>query len=48
MISTLFWIAVGLFIGWNIPQPAFARSFQEKFIDGSVSWIKNKLFVNKQ
>jgi len=24
----LVWIAVGLFIGWNLPQPAYALEFQ--------------------
>jgi hypothetical protein len=29
MLDTLFWIAVGAFVGWNFPQPAYARWFQE-------------------
>lgn len=32
-MSMLFWIAVGTFIGWNLPQPEFARKVQEKFLD---------------
>ena len=28
-MGTLFWIAVGLFAGWNIPQPGYAVKFQE-------------------
>jgi hypothetical protein len=28
MISTLFWLAVGAFIGWNLPQPEFAKTIQ--------------------
>ena len=35
-MSTLFWIGVGAFIGWNLPQPAWAKSLQEKVI----AWIK--------
>ena len=31
-MSTLFWIAVGMFIGWNLPQPAWARELQEKAV----------------
>jgi len=27
---TLFVLAVGIFIGWNIPQPDWARDLQEK------------------
>lgn len=25
---TLVWIAVGAFIGWNLPQPAYAKAIQ--------------------
>jgi hypothetical protein len=30
MIDTLIWIAVGAFIGWNFPQPFWAKIVQEK------------------
>jgi hypothetical protein len=30
MLGILFWIVVGAFIGWNFPQPAFAKAIQEK------------------
>lgn len=30
MLEALFWLAVGAFIGWNFPQPAFAKTMQEK------------------
>lgn len=30
MIEMLFWIAVGIVIGWNLPQPAWAHELQEK------------------
>jgi hypothetical protein len=29
MISTLFWLAIGTFIGWNLPQPEFAKDLQK-------------------
>ena len=29
MLETLFWIAVGAFIGWNFPQPQFAKTIFE-------------------
>ena len=32
MLSTLFWIFVGMFIGWNLPQPPWARDIQEKVV----------------
>lgn len=38
MLETLFWIAVGLFIGWNLPQPAWAKNIQTKL----TSVVKNK------
>jgi len=28
MLSILFSIAVGAFIGWNLPQPEFAKKIQ--------------------
>jgi len=28
MLSALIWIAVGAFIGWNLPQPEFAKQIQ--------------------
>lgn len=30
MLETLFWLALGAFVGWNFPQPQFAKNFQEK------------------
>ena len=32
MLETLFWIAVGAFIGWNLPQPDFAKNIQNKIL----------------
>lgn len=38
---TLVWIVVGALIGWNFPQPAYAKAFQ--------AWIvaKFKEFTDK-
>lgn len=33
MLETLFWLAVGAFIGWNIPQPEFAKTIQQRVLD---------------
>lgn len=33
MLETIFWIAVGAFIGWNLPQPQFAKNIQSKMIN---------------
>lgn len=30
MFDTLLWIALGAFIGWNFPQPFWAKLVQEK------------------
>jgi hypothetical protein len=35
---TLIWIAVGAFVGWNFPQPFWAKIIQSK----AVSWYKTK------
>ncbi len=32
MLSILFWILVGILIGWNLPQPNWAKSLQDKVI----------------
>lgn len=33
MLNTLFWLAVGTFIGWNLPQPQFAKDLQKAIED---------------
>jgi hypothetical protein len=30
MLETILWIAVGAFVGWNFPQPVWAKIIQEK------------------
>lgn len=30
MLDTLLWLAVGAFIGWNFPQPSWAKPLEEK------------------
>jgi hypothetical protein len=32
MLETLFWLALGAFIGWNFPQPEFAKTIQDKVL----------------
>lgn len=32
MLETLFWLALGAFIGWNFPQPEFAKRIQVKVL----------------
>lgn len=38
MLDILLWILLGAFIGWNLPQPTWAKMFQEKL----QGWIKKK------
>ncbi len=37
---------VGLFVGWNLPQPAFAKTIQDKIVAG-LSYVWNKFKNNK-
>ena len=32
-METLFWIAIGALIGWNFPQPSWAKLIQTKIVD---------------
>ncbi|MEA2094715.1 MAG: hypothetical protein U9P11_09155 [Pseudomonadota bacterium] len=32
-MSTLITLLIGMFIGWNLPQPAWARALQDKVVD---------------
>lgn len=42
MFNIAFWIVIGLLIGWNFPQPAFAKNLQDRFIMPLVDWVRNK------
>tara|TARA_B100000508_G_C11346306_1_gene221716 strand:+ start:339 stop:458 length:120 start_codon:yes stop_codon:yes gene_type:complete len=33
MLETVFWVAVGSFVGWNLPQPEIAKRIQQKVVD---------------
>lgn len=32
MLEILFWLALGMFVGWNFPQPEFAKKMQARVI----------------
>jgi len=32
MTDIVFWILVGAFVGWNIPQPWWAKAIQNKIM----------------
>lgn len=36
MLQAIIFIVIGVFLGWQIPQPSWAKSIQNKV----VSWIK--------
>jgi hypothetical protein len=38
MIEVIIYIAIGAFIGWNLPQPEWVKSLQTRVI----SYIKRK------
>jgi hypothetical protein len=39
MLETTFWILVGAFVGWNLPQPSWAKSIQEKYLQKYIDMI---------
>lgn len=41
MIEMTVYILIGMFIGWNLPQPAYAKMIQDKV----VAWFKG--FFNR-
>jgi hypothetical protein len=41
MWSTLFWICVGILIGSNLPQPAWAKSLQDRAF-AAIKGVVNK------
>jgi hypothetical protein len=32
-MSTLLALVIGMFIGWNLPQPAWAKAIQDKVVE---------------
>lgn len=33
MLEALFWLVVGAFVGWHVPQPMWAKAFAAKVKD---------------
>jgi len=33
MLETLFWVLVGAFIGWHVPQPDWAHSLKARVLE---------------
>jgi hypothetical protein len=44
MLDTLFWIAVGAFVGWNFPQPQYAKNIQARYLQKYIDKLKVILF----
>ncbi len=42
MFDLLFWVAVGLVVGWNLPQPWWAKMVQEKIVSKIRGWFAKK------
>lgn len=36
---------IGVFVGWNLPQPGFAKTIQDKVVSG-LSWVWSKFKSN--
>ncbi len=34
MFTMLLFIAIGILIGWNLPQPTWAKEIQDKVVNG--------------
>lgn len=32
MLEALFWFVIGAFVGWNFPQPSWAKGIQQRII----------------
>ena len=41
-MTAALWIAVGVIVGWNLPQPEWAHTLQEKV----VTWVKAQFSSN--
>lgn len=47
MLGVLFWLVVGAFLGWNFPQPSFAKNIQEKYLQKYIDKVKSFLLFLK-
>jgi hypothetical protein len=43
MLDTIFLILVGAFVGWNLPQPSWAKNLQDKFMPMLSTYLKSKI-----
>ena len=47
MLETLLYIIIGAFIGWNFPQPQYAKDIQAKYLQKYIDGLKSILFFWK-
>jgi hypothetical protein len=47
MLETLLYILIGAFIGWNFPQPQYAKDIQAKYLQKYIDGLKSILFFWK-
>ena len=33
MLESIFWILVGAFVGWHLPEPSWAKTIKDKALD---------------
>lgn len=33
MLEIILWVVIGMFIGWNLTQPQWAKDFQQKIME---------------
>lgn len=42
MLNIALWVAIGMFIGWNIEQPAYAKTMQKWIVARWKNLTNNK------
>lgn len=42
MFDAIFWIIIGLFIGWNLPQPTWAN-YVQSIVMGWITKLSNMI-----
>jgi len=47
MIEAIVYILIGAFIGWNFPQPQYAKDIQAKYLQKYIDGLKSILFFWK-
>jgi hypothetical protein len=40
MLSIIFWVVVGLVVGWHVPQPSWIKKAEDKAVDSAKKVLK--------